>query len=116
MPPRNLVRAFVVFWWTLGAMLLFGSVSTFLQGRSEAGHLGAHLVLLGGIEGISALLFLIPRTLRLGAIGLLTTILIAVAIHATLGEFRPDLLVYAAGVFFVLVHGPVSIAALQRKP
>jgi uncharacterized membrane protein YphA (DoxX/SURF4 family) len=84
-PPRSLLAAFVL--------------ST---------HPDPHLVLLGAVEAVSALLFLIPRTSRWGAAGLLLTLLVAWAAHAFLHEVRWDLLVYAAAVTFVAVHGPLS--------
>ena len=69
---------------------------------------------------LAALFFLIPRTFRLGAVGLLVAIGIAFAAHAALGEFRGDLMIYALVVVFALVHGPLSggqwRAALSRRP
>jgi hypothetical protein len=35
---------------------------------------------------------------------------LAFAVHARRGEWRPDLLVYAAGVLLVAVHGDVRAA------
>jgi hypothetical protein len=65
-------------------------------------------VVLASVEAIAAILFLIPRTMRLGAIGLLTTIFIAFGVHAVLHEFRGDLLLYGAAVLFICVHGPLT--------
>ena len=63
---------------------------------------------LGAIEAVTALLFLIPRTFRAGAVGLLITVSIALIVHVALGEFRGDLLFYDATVFFAFVHGPLT--------
>lgn len=107
MPPRGLVRSFVVLWWVLGATLLVLSVRTVMGGWGGA---DPHPVLIGGLEAVSAVLFLIPRTLRVGAGGLLFTIAIASALHGSAGHFRWDLLVYAAAVLFVAMHGPLTAA------
>ena len=107
MPARRLVLAFVALWWTLGLALLYGSVVTVQAALTAGGH-DAHVALLGGLEAVAAVLFLIPRTLRLGAAGLLAAIAVAFAIHAVLHQFRADLLLDAAAVAFVAVHGPVT--------
>ena len=94
--PEQIRRAFLVFHVTLGLALLGGSMHTIL-------HLGAndlHALIIGSIEALGALAFLFPRTMPLGAGALLLTVLGALAVHAGRGEWRPDLLVYAAGVFF----------------
>ena len=112
MPPRRLVLAFVLLWWTLGVVLCYLSVRTVLH-AAGAGSRDVHVALLGAIEAAAALLFLVPRTLRLGAAGLLATFAVAFAAHALQGELRSDLLVFAAAVAFVAVHGPVSRAQLR---
>ena len=99
---ERLRRAFVAFHVILGLALLWGSVHTVL-------HLGAtdlHARLIGSIEALGALAFLVPRTFRAGAAVLLLTLALAVALHLVRGEWRPDLLVYAAGVLLVALHGP----------
>jgi hypothetical protein len=115
MPPAALVRAFVVQWWTAGGLLLFWSARTANQAL-QAGHShDPHVALLGLVEGVAAVLFLIPRTMRAGALGLLATFAIAFVAHAAGGEFRGDLLLYAAVVSFVAVHGPVPMAWLRSR-
>ena len=118
MPPRRLLRAFILLWWTLGVALLFGSVQT-VRWAAHANH-GAHshLALLAGVEALGAVLFLIPRALRLGAALLLLTLAVAFGFHALRHEFRWDLLVYAAAVLFVAVHGSLSTSqwAEARAP
>ena len=94
-------RAFLIFHLMLGLALLWGSVHTLL-------HLGPtdlHARIVGSIEAVGAVLFLIPRTLRLGGGLLVLSIVGAILVHAGMGDWRPDLLVYAAGVVLVIVHG-----------
>ena len=94
-------RAFLIFHLILGLALLWGSVHTLL-------HLGPtdpHARIVGSIEAIGAVAFLIPRTLRFGGALLILSIGGAILVHAGMGEWRPDLPVYAAGVVLVIVHG-----------
>jgi hypothetical protein len=63
MPPRPLVRAFVLLWWT---------------------------------------------------VGLVATFVVAFIAHLTQGQFRGDLIIFAVGVSFVAVHGPVPVAWLRK--
>ena len=65
-------------------------------------------LLIGSIEAVGAAAFLVPRTLRGGAAVLLLTLCAAVLVHAGRGEWRPDLLVYAAGVMLVALHAPAQ--------
>lgn len=113
MPPRNLVRAFVVQWWTTGTLLFIWSVQTALQNIGAAHSHNQHLVLLGVVEAISAVLFVIPRTMRVGTVGLLLTFVIAFIVHASMHQFRGDLILYAAVVSFTAVHGPVPFSWLR---
>jgi uncharacterized membrane protein YphA (DoxX/SURF4 family) len=106
MPSRRLLRAFVLLWWTLGVALLIGSIKTLGGGLVPAHH--SLVALLAAVEAVAALLFLVPPTVRLGAAGLLLTLAVAVLLHLTMHELRWDLLLYAAGVYFVAVHGPLS--------
>lgn len=100
-------RAFVAFHLTLGLALFYLSVRTVLHALAAAGgQRDPHVALLASVEAIGAALFLLPRTVRVGGVLLLLTILVAVVVHAaTAGELRADLLVYAAGTWFVMVHG-----------
>ena len=108
MPPRSLLRAFVALWLVTGSVLLGLSITTMQDGWLASRHVNPHLVTLGALEAAAAVLFMIPRTLRPGAIGLLITIAGAFATHLALGQFRGDLLLYAAVVTFTLVHGPLT--------
>ena len=107
MPPRSLLRAFLALWLTTGVVLVIASVAT-VREAWLAPHVNPHLVALGSIEALAALLFMIPRTFRAGAIGLLVTIGAAFVVHAALGQFRGDLLLYGTVIAFVLVHGPLT--------
>lgn len=100
MPPARLVRAFLALWWTTGVAVLYLSALTLRLALQRGDH---HVVLLAGVEAVSALLFLLPWTMRPGAAGLLLTFAVAMAVHGP----RADLLVYTAIVVFVAVHGPV---------
>ena len=114
MTPRRRVLAFVALWMTLGIVLFVLSVQTVMSGlHHEQGPARVHFVLIGGIEAIAALLFLLPRTLRLGAIGLLFTFAVAMIGHAMAGEFPLQLLLFAAATVFVLVHGPVPWGSIR---
>jgi hypothetical protein len=107
MPPRRLVLAFVALWWTVGLALLYLSLRTVHDAVAGGAH-DPHVALLGGLEAVAAVLFLIPRTLRVGAAGLLAAIAVAFVIHAAaLHQFRADLLLDAGAVAFVAIHGPV---------
>jgi hypothetical protein len=105
---RNLVRVFVLLWWTVGVVLLWVSLRT-LQEDLVRQH-PSPVALLALLEAVSAALFLFPKTLRLGAAGLLFTLGIAFLVHLFLHQLRWDLLVYAAAVLFVAVHGALPKA------
>ena len=100
-PRERLRRAFVCFHIVLGVVLLIGSVQTVLG----IGQRDLHALILGSVESLAAILFLIPRTLRLGAVLLLGVLAAAFLIHLHRGEWPGSLLIYAAGVAFVAVHG-----------
>ncbi len=97
-------RSFIIFHLTLGLVVLLQSLLAVLQTR-VASHFGLGVAVLAGAEAVAALLFILPATLRVGAVSLLAIFLFALAFHGLHGELQSTLLVYAAGVFFVLVHG-----------
>lgn len=107
MAPRPLVRAFLGLYVTLGAVVLVQSVQTILAAgvRAKAAPDHVHAFLVGTVEAIAALLFLIPRTMGLGANALLAIFALAFSLHALEGHPNLALLVYAAGVLFVRIHG-----------
>ena len=98
-------RSFAAFHYILGLGILCLSLRTVMWAvHPEAGHHGHHAVVLASVEAIGALLFLVPRTLRVGAALLLLTIGVAGVVHAFAGEWRIDLLIYGAGVWLVAAH------------
>ena len=99
MVTTTLRRSFIAFHLTLGFTLLFFSARTALQAREP------HIAALAIVEAVGAVLFLLPRTLRIGGALLLLTLGAAVLVHVLSGLLRADLLVYAAGTWFVMVHG-----------
>jgi hypothetical protein len=109
----NAARAFLCLWWVLGGLLTVYSVQT-AAGAIGAGIQGdnLHAAILGSVETVAAVLFLIPRMMRLGGICLLIAFALALGLHAAKGEFASQLLLYAAAVGFVVAHGPVSVTAL----
>ena len=120
MPSRSLLRGFLALWITTALVLLIASVQTVRAAWPGLGHTNPHLISLGTLEALAAVLLLVPRAMRWGAGVLLVTIGLAFAVHGILGQFRGDLLVYAVVVCFVFVHGPLTAAqwraAITRGP
>ncbi len=98
-------RSFVLFHVSLALVVFVQSVRTIVGAlhHHATGPLGSHLIILAGIEAIAALLFLYPKTLKMGGVLLLLIFVFAIAAHGIQDEF--ELIVYAAGVIFVTVHG-----------
>jgi uncharacterized membrane protein YphA (DoxX/SURF4 family) len=95
-------RAFAVFHGTLGVVVAVESVRTVF--RAFQGHPNHALLLLSSVEAVGAVLFLVPRTLRIGAAMMLATFAVAFLVHAPGGEVNLALLVYAAGTVLVVVQ------------
>ncbi len=113
----NLRHAFIVFHFTLGAVVLIQSVSTALQAAGVGAAPPANWQLVGfaTLEALAAILFLVPRTTRPGG-ALLTVVLpVAFAVHALGGHVELGLLVYAAGALFVATHGNVLGSGMQGE-
>jgi hypothetical protein len=117
MPRAKLVRAFHALWWTTGIVLFYLSVTT-VRGALGRGHDAAdlHAMIIGSVEAIAALLFLVPRTMVWGGVGLLATFAAAFLIHAHAHHFAAHLLIYAAAVLFVMTHGPVTAGEEDEQP
>jgi len=100
-------RSFIIFHLTLGVVVLAQSLITVFQiNRSDfSKHARLGVAVLAGAEALAALLFIVPATLRVGAVVLLAIFFFAIAFHGLHGELQSTLLVYAAGVFFVMTHG-----------
>ena len=114
MPPRRLLRGFLSLWLITGLVVLIASLETASAEIASANHRNPHLMLLGVFEALAALLFLVPRVMRVGAALLIAIIAIAFVVHATLGQFRGDLLVFGAVVVFVAIHGSLSREQLRE--
>ena len=110
-------RAFIAFHLTLGVVVLAQSLITVLDAFVAGGarHSNYALAVFAGAEVLAALLFLLPATLKAGAWALLVIFAVAVAFHALHGELQSTLLVYAAGVVLVMVHGSASGKASLRQ-
>ena len=116
MVTTTLRRSFIGFHLTLGLALLLFSARTALQAFAPAaGHSEPHVGVLAVVEAIGAGLFVFPRTLRLGGALLLLSIGLALVVHGLSGQFRADLLVYATGTWFVMVHGPGWTSARRLR-
>lgn len=104
---QALRRSFIIFHLTLGAVVFLQSVIAVFQTRGAGGasHASRGVAVLASAEAVAAILFVVPATLRAGALSLLAILFFALAFHGLHGELQSTLLVYAAGVFFVLVHG-----------
>jgi hypothetical protein len=93
-------RVFFLFHLILAAVIFIQSVHTV---RHAFGENDIHLGIFAAIEAIASVLFVIPKTIRIGAAMLLVIFAIAITIHG-FGEGLP-LLVYAAGVALVMTRG-----------
>ena len=113
MAAPNVRRAFIIFYVVLGVGLLVANVQTLAHALHELSGRHGHLAIVASLEASGALLFLFPKTLRAGGVLLLITVLGALAVHTYLGQWRLDLLVYATGVWFVMVHGSAWHARSQ---
>ena len=95
-------RAFQLLHLVLGAGLLATGIDTLVRALHEG---PAPLAVVATIVVLAAALFLAPRTVRVGGITLLVVVL-AVLVEGTLrGRWRLDHIVYAAGIWYVVVHG-----------
>ncbi len=98
-------RAFVLFHLTLAVVILLESLLTVvhsLHSPTES-HLNTILPWFAGLEALAAIMLLIPQTLKIGGAILLLIFLIAIVVHGP-ADGMP-LIVYAAGVIFVMAHG-----------
>lgn len=96
-------HAFMIFHAVLGGVLLVLSHNTLSHALHEHGF--GHLAFVAALEMLGAVLLLIPRTLRIGGIALLIVLIPGFIVHLTRGEWELQLLIYAAGVYFIMMHG-----------
>lgn len=102
---KNFRVAFVVFRIVLGAVIFLQSVNTLFQrdGVQLHGLMRSHTMILAIVEALAALLFLLPKTARVGGGMLLGVIAFVFFVHGIRGEL--PLLVYGAGIVLVMVEG-----------
>ena len=105
MATKSVNRAFVIFHFTLAAVLFVLSVQTALGATGVAADASPNwlLFILATAEALSAILFVIPQTTSVGGKALLFILLLAFILHALLADIQLPLLVYAAGTYFVLL-------------
>ncbi len=113
----TLRRTFIAFHITLCAVVFLQSLGTVLHSveRPKVQHSDILLAGFAALEAIAALLFLLPAALRLAGVALLLIFGFAVIFHGLHGEFLSTLLVYAAGVAFVMAHGSAFKKARMKK-
>ncbi|HUP44136.1 MAG TPA: hypothetical protein VM779_01350 [Thermoanaerobaculia bacterium] len=104
MPDRAVRRSFIGLHLTLGVVAIVRSAQALLH---AAGALVEHqyLVAFGVFELLAALLFLWPRTMRVGGAALVAVFVHEALFQASRGDFPAAPLVYAAAALFVTVHG-----------
>ena len=96
-------RSFVSFHCVLAAVVFLQSFATVLHAFTEKS--GHGLAWFAGAEAAAAILFLVPATMRVGAICLLLIFGVAIVLHGLQGELQLSLVVYGAGVMLVMAHG-----------
>jgi hypothetical protein len=103
-----------VTWLHLTLALVIGQASLLLllRARGAGGHVGLHAATttpLAAVELLAVCLFLIPRTLVLGARLLWVVLVAATLLHLHAGQAPPPIfLVYAAGIWVVAADGADS--------
>lgn len=99
-------RAFLLFHAIVGGVLLLNGVMAVSHALHELDGRHGHLAMVGSLEALGALLFLIPRTVRWGGAALLVVLMGGVAMHLSQGDWEElHYLIYAAGVWLVIVNG-----------
>src|SRR5438552_1743429 len=108
MPKDKSELSILVLHIVLGVVILIESliVAVDYQAVAASSHIGLpsqFVLVLAGAEVIGALLFLIPPTLKIGAIILLAVFAVAAVVHILHGQYNVgDLAIYAAGVVAVM--------------
>jgi hypothetical protein len=92
--------------WAVGIVVLIASAETFFRSAHKLAHSSGHnlfVPLLSGVEALGAVLFLIPKTTRIGSFLLLLVFTIALLFHLAHLEWDSlgMLIVYIAAVVAV---------------
>ena len=91
--------------WAVGIVVFIASAETFFNSAHKLAYGSVHnafLPLLSGTEALGAVLFLIPKTMRIGSFLLLVVFAIALLFHLAHGEWGVGfLVVYIAAVVAV---------------
>ncbi len=95
-------RAFQVLHLLLGAGLMATGVETLVHALRDG---GTPLAVVAAVTVVAAALFLVPRTVRLGGAVLLLVVLATLVERVLRGQWRLDLMVFAAGIWLVAAHG-----------
>ena len=93
--------SFILLRWSVAVVLGGGAASLLVSLARVGGPVG--LVALGGAELAAAALFVVPRTTRIGGLGLLAALVVATVLHAALGEAPPSSFVIAAAAVWVVM-------------
>jgi hypothetical protein len=111
----TLNRSMTALRWTLGLVIAAESIFTAWNAYPEihaSGHHGLHAgvrLILGGVEAVGAILFLLPATLLLGGWILLAVFLFALLFHVLQGQFFVgDLLIYAMATIACMAQAQAS--------
>lgn len=102
MADSSFQRASTLLYIVLG--VIFAIEGAFILVRGLTVERDPQLLVYGAVELISATLFIWPRTIRLGACGLVCAFLLAAVIHLVGGEFPSEHLASAVAVAFVTLH------------
>ena len=84
----------------LGLILALEGTLTLIHSLSV--HHDPHSIAFGATETVAAMLFILPRTMRVGGCILFCAFLIGAGIHLLHGEFPSEHLVYALAVLLVM--------------
>ncbi|MGH7679372.1 MAG: Clp protease N-terminal domain-containing protein, partial [Gemmatimonadaceae bacterium] len=93
---------FVALWWTLGIVALIESARLLMRGLAMPEGTSVALVSVAVLEAVGAVLFLAPRTLKVGAVILLGVFAAGFIGHVFRGQFLTQFLVYAAATLFIV--------------
>ena len=106
-------RAFQLLHLVLSVGLLGTGLDTLVRALHD-GH--TPLAVVATVVVVAAVLFLFPRTLRVGGFTLLVVVLAVVVERVLRSQWRLDLIVFAAGVWYVVVHGAAWGGGAPRAP